>query len=86
MGIPAKVYRTNENLPQIVLRKYTKNLDVHGMRCQLQENFGFSEAEAGLGKLVKNAEKNASFVGAMMVPTKENTEISEAFKTARKAV
>jgi len=56
------------------------------MRCELQENFGFSEAEAGLGKLVKNAEKNASFVGAMMVPTKENTEISEAFKTARKAV
>ena len=86
MGIPAKVYRTNENLPQIVLRKYTKNLDVHGMRRELQKQFGFSEAEAGLGKLIKNAEKDASFVGAMMVPTKDASEMSEAFKTARKAV
>jgi len=86
MGIPAKVYRTNENLPQIVLRKYTKNLDVHGMRCELQENFGFSEAEAGFGKLVKSPSKESSFVGTIMVPIKEETEMSNAFKTARKAV
>jgi len=85
MAIPARIYKDNEGLPLINLKRFSKNINVHALRRELI-SLGFSEAEAGLGKFIKIPEEGTKFVGAIMAPTKQKKgggEISVAFEKAQ---
>ena len=85
MSIPARIYKDNEGLPLINLKRFSKNINVHALRRELI-SLGFSETEAGLGKFVKTPEEGTKFVGAIMAPTKTKKsggEMSAAFEKAQ---